>query len=57
MFAITMENGTICTAIRVVGVLSANDPEGKKTYYVAQINGAKRILKPEDVASIAQVVQ
>jgi hypothetical protein len=57
MFAITFTNGTVCTAERAVGVLSAGDPEGKKTYYVAQINGAKRRLKPEEVASIAQVIQ
>lgn len=55
MFAITMVNGTICTAIRVVGVLSANDDEGNKTYYVAQIDNAKRRLEPKDVLGIARI--
>lgn len=56
MFAITMNNGTICTAIRVVGVLSAHDDEGAKTYYVAQVDGAKRRLEPRDVAKIEMLV-
>jgi hypothetical protein len=56
MYEIIFANGTVCPAERVVGVLSAHDPEGKKTYYVAQINGAKRRIKPEDVTSIAQLV-
>lgn len=56
MFAITMNNGTICTAIRVVGVLSAHDDEGAKTYYVAQVDNAKRRLEPRDVAKIEMLV-
>jgi len=55
MYAITFTNGTVCMAERAVGVLSANDPEGKKTYYVAQIQGARRRLKPEEVDSITLV--
>lgn len=57
MFAITMTNGTICTAERVLAVMYPHDDEGKRTYYVAQIQGAKRRIKPEDVAAVAELVR
>jgi hypothetical protein len=52
MVEITLSNGTVCIATRMVAVLSANDDEGKKTYYVAQIQGHRRRLAPEDVRTI-----
>jgi hypothetical protein len=52
MVEITMSNGTICVATRVFAVLSAHDDEGKKTYYVAQIQGARRRLAPEQIRAV-----
>jgi hypothetical protein len=56
MFAITFTNGTICRAIRVLAVLSPHDDTGEKTYYVAQIDNAKRRIQPAEVASIDRIV-
>ena len=56
MFAIRMANGTICMAERVVVVLFPHDDTGEKSYYVAQIQGAKRRMKPADVAAVEMVV-
>lgn len=55
MFAVTFNNGTICHATRVVAVMSPHDDAGDKTYYVAQIAGAKRRIDPKDVASVVFV--
>jgi len=56
MFQLVFTNGTICLATRVVAVMYPHDDEGKKTYYVAQIDNAKRRINPADVASVAMVV-
>jgi len=56
MFQIVFTNGTICMAQRVVAVMYPHDDAGDKTYYVAQVEGAKRRIKPADVASVAMVV-
>lgn len=52
MVEITLANGTICTATRMVAVLSPKDDEGAKTYYVAQIQGHRRRLAPDDVTAM-----
>lgn len=54
MFAITFTNGTICVARRVVSVMHPHDDAGDKTYYVAQIDNAKRRIRPADVAQITR---
>jgi hypothetical protein len=56
MFEILFENGTICRAERVVGVLSPNDDAGDKTYYVAQINNARRRIELKDVAKVEMLI-
>jgi hypothetical protein len=56
MFQIVFTNGTICMAIRVLAVMSPHDDAGDKTYYVAQIDNAKRRIPVADVAEIAMVV-
>lgn len=55
MVEITFLNGTVCHAERVLGVMFANDDAGDKTYFVAQIQGAKRRLIPEDLKSVSVV--
>lgn len=52
MVEITFKNGMVCVAERVFGVLFPHDDEGDKTYYVAQIQGARRRLVPEELASV-----
>lgn len=52
MFEITLANGTVCRAQRFLTVLSPHDEEGKKTYFVAQIDGAKRRMTPEQVRGV-----
>lgn len=51
MVDITLDDGTHFAAQRVFQVLSANDPEGEKTYFVAQIDGARRRLDHTRVVS------
>ena len=52
MVEITFTNGTVCLAERVFGVMYPNDDAGDKTYYVAQIQGARRRLVPENIQAI-----
>lgn len=54
MFAVTFQNDTVCTAARVFAVLYANDPEGEKTWYCAQIDSARRRIDPKDVKSVTR---
>lgn len=41
---VTMDDGSHFTAERILQVLSPHDPEGEKTYFVAQIDGVRRRL-------------
>jgi len=56
MFQIVFTNGTICLATRVVAVMYPHDDAGEKTYYVAQVDNARRRINPKDVTSVAMVV-
>lgn len=55
MYEITFSDGTVCQASRVFGVLSARDDAGEKTYFVAQIDGARRRLAPDRIRSITHL--
>lgn len=52
MVVVHLTSGLACKVDRFVTVLSAHDPEGKKTYHVGQIAGAKRRFAPEDVRGL-----
>lgn len=53
MVQVILANGTVCPVDRFVQVLSAHDDDGKKTYCVGQIAGAKRRFAVEEVTGIS----
>lgn len=52
MVQVHLTSGMVCSVDRFVTVMFPGDPEGKKTYHVGQIAGAKRRFNHDEVAAI-----
>jgi len=54
VFEIQFTDDTVCVATRVLGLHHAHDPEGEKTSFYAQIDGAKRRIDPNVIKTMSR---